>query len=190
MKARSIRVLGSVVSWTLLLSQPAFTQAFDLTSKDASSKVAVGEFFKVGSEGVVSTFAAPEFSNPVFESSDSLYTIDGVHQHATGVQSGSKSAPTGFSLDQNFPNPFNPSTTIRYTVGTPSRISLVLYDLAGRVVRTLVNDETGAGTHAVQWDGRTDNGTVASTGVYVYHLLAAGSDGAVHSDSKKMVLMK
>ncbi len=174
----------------LALSPSVSGQTFDLASTDTGSKVAAGNFFKVNADGFVSTFASPEFSDPISESSDSLYTIEGVGHSATNVGTESGSVPSGFSLDQNFPNPFNPSTTIRFSISTPARISLVLYDLTGRAVRTLVNNDAGAGTHTVQWDGRSENGATVSSGVYVYRLLAAGRDGKVHSDSKKMILMK
>jgi hypothetical protein len=88
--------------------------------------------------------------------------------------------PSGFWLDQNYPNPFNPSTEIRYALPERSMVSLVVYDLLGREVATLVDREQEAGYHSVRWDA---SGVPA--GIYVYRLNAGGS-----SESRKMVVLK
>ena len=96
--------------------------------------------------------------------------------------------PSGFSISQNVPNPFNPSTTIEYTVpdgrGTiPVEISI--YDLRGRRVRRLVDAERSPGTHRVHWDGRDDAGAAVPSGIYLYRIVAGGF-GAV----RKMALWR
>jgi len=73
-------------------------------------------------------------------------------------------------LGQSFPNPFHASTTIEYTVESPSIVRLVVYDVSGRRVRTLVDTPQLAGPRSVQWDGRDDRGRVASTGIYFYRI--------------------
>ena len=84
------------------------------------------------------------------------------------------------------PNPFNPSTTIEFTLGESARVDLAVYDLAGRRVRRLVADERlDAGPHHATWDGRDARGQVVSAGVYLYRLRAGG-----FSDSKRMTLVK
>jgi DNA-binding NtrC family response regulator len=74
----------------------------------------------------------------------------------------------------NYPNPFNPSTTIRYALPEASKVSLVVYNLLGQQVRTLVSGSQSAGYHSVVWDGRDAAGRMAATGVYIYRLQAGG----------------
>jgi len=90
-----------------------------------------------------------------------------------------------FALGQNYPNPFNPSTTISFAVPRAGHVSLKVYDLAGRHVRTLVDGDLPADTHAVVWDGRNTSGRQVSSGAYYYRLNAAG-----HAETKQMVLIK
>ncbi len=80
--------------------------------------------------------------------------------------------PAAFSVDQNAPNPFNPSTTIRYALPAPGNVRLAVYTIAGQLVTELVNEERGAGYHEVVWDGIDRNGRPASSGIYVYRLVS------------------
>jgi hypothetical protein len=87
------------------------------------------------------------------------------------------------------PNPFNPTTTIDYTVASPSRVMLRVFDVAGRVVRTLVDSHVAAGRRTATWDGTTDSGERAASGVYFVRMAATGS-GGTFSRSKKVVMLK
>jgi hypothetical protein len=89
------------------------------------------------------------------------------------------------ALEQNRPNPFNPSTLIRFTTSERARATLAVFDAAGHRVRTLVDQVTPAGRHEVAWDGRDDKGVPQSSGVYFYRLQVGKK-----SEAKKMVLMK
>ncbi len=82
--------------------------------------------------------------------------------------------PLRFALEQNFPNPFNPSTVIRYQLSVASDVTLRVYDILGRTVTTLVNDHEMSGLHSVTWSGVNDQGASVSTGVYFYRLTAGG----------------
>jgi hypothetical protein len=75
-----------------------------------------------------------------------------------------------FALGHNYPNPFNPSTTIRFSVPAAGRAQLAILDLRGRRIATLVDGELAAGTHAVVWDGRDSGGAATASGVYLYRL--------------------
>ncbi len=97
-----------------------------------------------------------------------------------GVEYPNLNVPTVYSLDQNYPNPFNPSTTISYSLTSPSKVKLRVYDLLGEEVATLVDADKAAGVHEV-----TFNGQDLRSGVYLYRLSAAGS-----TISKKMLLIK
>jgi hypothetical protein len=72
------------------------------------------------------------------------------------------------------PNPFNPSAVIRFQMGLPNPVSLRIYDVLGRVVRTLVDDRLPAGKHSLTWDGKNNNGVEIASGVYFYKLSVAG----------------
>jgi hypothetical protein len=104
-----------------------------------------------------------------------LNWFDGITGIGDDGPGGGISVPRTFALEQNYPNPFNPSTTIRYAIpadmaSTPVRLDL--YDLRGRLVRTLIDGEQAAGTHAVHWDGRDGRGAAVGSGVYIYRLRA------------------
>ncbi len=89
------------------------------------------------------------------------------------------------SLSQNYPNPFNPETTISFTTENTENTEVIIYNLKGQKVRTLVNEEFPAGRHSVLWDGRDNKGKPVSTGMYFYKL-ETGAFSAV----KKMILIK
>lgn len=89
------------------------------------------------------------------------------------------------SLAQNVPNPFNPVTTISYSLPAAQDMTLSIYDAQGRLVRTLVSGAGEPGPHEVAWDGRDNNGTAVGTGVYFYRLVSG-----TFAESKKMVLLK
>lgn len=94
-------------------------------------------------------------------------------------------APVSFALNQNFPNPFNPTTTISFSLAAPSAVQLGVYDVGGRLVRTLANGVHDAGAHEIQWDGRNANGAPVSTGVYLYRLTSS-----TETLTRKMILLK
>ncbi len=104
----------------------------------------------------------------------------------TGTDDGSVLANR---LNHARPNPFNPRTTIEYSVSAPGRVTLRVYDLSGRVVRTLVDRDTAAGEHKVVWDGTTDSGHRAASGVYFVRMEAAGHTDAFRA-TRKLVLLK
>ena len=95
--------------------------------------------------------------------------------------------PKAFSLAPNVPNPFNPATTISFAVpeGAGGRISLKVYDIRGRLVRTLTEGGHAPGTYSVFWDGGEETGARASSGVYFYRLTAGD-----FVSTRKMVLLK
>ena len=80
--------------------------------------------------------------------------------------------PSVYELYENYPNPFNPSTTISYSLKDTRQAQLDIFNMLGQRLRTLVNKEQAAGIHTVQWDGRNDDGNKVSSGVYFYRLKA------------------
>lgn len=117
-----------------------------------------------------------------------LYPIQAMAQ-VTAVgdgTSGTPPAPFVNSLGQNRPNPFNPQTTIPFSLASSGRVILRIYDIAGRLVRTLVDRTETAGFHVVRWDGRSDEGASTASGVYFYRIeYPEGGVGA-----KKMILLR
>jgi hypothetical protein len=89
------------------------------------------------------------------------------------------------ALDQNHPNPFNPTTTIHFVLPVREDVTLSIYDANGHLVRTLVNEVQSYGAHEVTWDGRDDKSAVMGSGVYFYRLRAGKL-----TESRKMVLLK
>lgn len=95
------------------------------------------------------------------------------------------SLPYRFELSQNFPNPFNPVTTIEYSLPERSRVSIEVFNVVGQKVRTLVDRMESAGTYTISWDSRNGSGIPVATGVYLYRFQAGE-----HVETKKMILLK
>ena len=95
--------------------------------------------------------------------------------------------PRAFTLEQNFPNPFNPATTITYTVplGSGERVALKVYSLRGQLIRTLVDTQKPAGSYTIFWDGTDETGRPVPSGAYLYRMKAGD-----FSQTRKMVLLK
>ena len=100
----------------------------------------------------------------------------------------SKTQPNVFVLEANYPNPFNPSTTIRYLLPQAAHVDLSIYNVQGQCIQTLVNAYQTGGTYSVQWNGRV-NGTAAASGVYFARLNTEGRQGA-QSQVQRMLLIK
>jgi hypothetical protein len=97
--------------------------------------------------------------------------------------------PTGYDLFQNYPNPFNPSTTVLFDLpgdrGGKQHVTVVIYDMRGRRVRTLIDSDLEPGTHQIHWDGRNDRGEPIASGIYLYQLKAGGE-----TFTRKMTVLK
>jgi len=146
---------------------------------------------------ISSTGEQPELVNQVISLSMrysvlSPYTaflvVETASSGGTLVADGSQQ-PVKFSLEQNYPNPFNPTTTIRYSIPSalsgPQFVTLTIYDILGRRVRTLLAGVKAAGVYEIQWDGKDDAGRVLPSGLYFLRL-CAGGEAAVRS----MMLLK
>jgi hypothetical protein len=96
-----------------------------------------------------------------------------------------QSTPTEFALLQNFPNPFNPETTIQYNLSESADVTLHIYNVVGQVVRTLVSERQAAGRYRVQWSGMDDRSVPVSSGIYFYEIRAGKN-----KDVRKLMLLK
>ncbi|MBT6866878.1 MAG: T9SS type A sorting domain-containing protein, partial [Candidatus Marinimicrobia bacterium] len=101
------------------------------------------------------------------------------------VEGQSSDLPTNFILHQNYPNPFNPSTTIRFSLEKQNIISLQVFDLRGRLIKTLLMAESQPGDHEIQWNGYNDLEEAVSNGVYLYSIRTENE-----IQSRKMILLK
>ena len=120
--------------------------------------------------------------SPAYLFIDDIYVIDPT---TTGIQDTRSGIFSGYDLYQNFPNPFNPSTTINFDLPVTELVKFNIYNNLGQKVRSLTNREFTAGTHQVQWDGHDEFGKEAPAGVY-YYQIQAGSFQATN----KMLLIK
>ncbi|MBC8182392.1 chitobiase/beta-hexosaminidase C-terminal domain-containing protein [candidate division KSB1 bacterium] len=115
---------------------------------------------------------------------------DGVFRvaHPSNIDMYDAVVPTTFALHQNFPNPFNPVTTIRYDVPLHSngiKILLIIYDIRGKHVQTLINTIHTSGSYEIEWDGRDETGREMSSGIYLFRLCAGN-----FIQTKKMILVQ
>jgi hypothetical protein len=103
----------------------------------------------------------------------------------TGVAAEDQGVPQSFALDQNFPNPFNPSTWIRFALPKASHVRLEVYNVLGALVSTIVDQEMEPGYHRVEFSGLDTRGRPLAAGIYIYRLVTPG-----FTEAKKMILLK
>lgn len=116
----------------------------------------------------------------LYSSSTDRLMYDGAPLNLTAVDPIGNNIPGTFSLEQNYPNPFNPATTIKFSVPKTGFITLKIYDMVGREVASLVNNNINAGTYKADFDA-----SMLGSGVYFYKLVGDG-----FTDTKKMILVK
>ena len=104
-----------------------------------------------------------------------------VEQHREGIPL----VPLAFSLEQNFPNPFNSVTSIRYEISEESTVQLEVFNLMGQRVLVLVDAVQEAGSYEIQWDGKNNNGLPMASGIYLYRIRAGE-----FTDMQKMMLVR
>ncbi|MBN2281016.1 MAG: T9SS type A sorting domain-containing protein [Candidatus Marinimicrobia bacterium] len=115
---------------------------------------------------------------------DSYIMYHAVDVNATSIDD--ENVANNFRLEQNYPNPFNPTTQISYQIPAPGKVRLEVYNLLGNKIRTLVNENsTRAGVYNIEWNGLTDDGRSAASGIYIYKLTSE-----VGVKAKKMILQK
>ena len=99
--------------------------------------------------------------------------------------------PVKYYLHQNYPNPFNPNTIIKFDLPARSQVEVSIYDVNGKLVKKLINDQKEAGYHSVKWNGTDAYGRKVSSGIYFYRISAKNlRNGSEFIQTKKMVLLK
>jgi len=132
------------------------------------------------------------------EAADSQFTTPSadswsfITEGVSGLAVPGKQIPEHFVLEQNYPNPFNPSTNIGFRIPRLRRdrsdggfVSLAIYDVNGREIKTLISKQLATGSYTVQWNGRNGAGQAVASGVYLYRLQAGG-----FVQTKKLILLK
>jgi len=104
---------------------------------------------------------------------------------ATVLSIDEEAIPEVFALHQNYPNPFNPTTQIKYDLPEDAMVSITIYDIMGRSIKSLVNSNQSAGYRSIQWDATNNLGEPVSAGMYIYTIQAGE-----FRQTKKMVLLK
>lgn len=112
---------------------------------------------------------------------DEIFTMDIL----TRVESNTHNVPLEYDLNQNFPNPFNPETTIRYQLPKPGRVKLVVFDMRGSRVCVLVDEEAEAGYYEVIWNGNDEQNRPVASGIYILMIQAAE-----FVQQRKMILLR
>lgn len=128
----------------------------------------------------------------VIETKTGIYpnTIYKTYIYSTGVTTSALdetyfTPTTGYQLKQNFPNPFNPSTTIRYSLSVPEKVSIKIYDVSAQLVKEINKEHNQAGEFEVNWEGKNEVDQKVSSGVYFYQLSVGN-----YNEAKKMILLK
>ena len=103
----------------------------------------------------------------------------------TSVKYSKDNNPTEFGISQNYPNPFNPSTTINYQLAVSENVTIKIFDITGKLVRTLLNQRNSVGYHSITWNGNNDDGKSVSSGTYLYQIRIANS-----VQTKRMLFLK
>jgi len=119
---------------------------------------------------------------------DAIVRIDFIPDTTTvsvGPPGNRPTPPDPLHLFQNWPNPFSPGTQIAFDLPVAGRAELLIFDVSGRLVRTLVDEKRPAGLQSVRWDGRDETGRAVASGVYFYSLTAPGVD-----ENRRMILVK
>ncbi len=170
---------------------------------NSGSLIAVGSFIGSASVSSYTQFTAPiEYGTAdvpdsayieifITSSTDTLhigstFKIDDLSfGPVTNVNGSISAGPVDFRLSQNYPNPFNPTTIINYQMPATGMIRLEVYDILGRTLATLVNEEKNAGQHKA-----TFNGSSFTSGIYFYRINVITRDGKSYSQTNKMILTK
>jgi len=189
---RSLAFVPADGGWNLVVSNPDGIIGCDLTlllPEGAQREFSGDGAIEHAMEGLTAlvSIARTEFTNPVLLHVSGTTSPPRIVNVALneGMIPVALNGPAVFSLSQNVPNPFNPTTTIRFGLPEAGHVTLAVYDVAGRLVGNLAASHFEAGQHEVVWDGRDATGREVASGVYVYRLTA--KQGVV---TRRMVLLR
>ncbi|HTO93524.1 MAG TPA: S8 family serine peptidase, partial [Bacteroidota bacterium] len=191
--------LGSVVSYPLLHLNPGTPNYIQLLGAGANltggtdyqvvlSIANPAETLLFRTENVTTGTRSSTFNGATWAAATSNYRIRAIVTTSSGLSAigpDESGTPVQFALGKNYPNPFNPSTRINYSIGERGLVTLEIFDILGRQVRTLVNEVEAAGSYQIVWDGKTAESKPVGSGVYFYRLRSGNL-----SKTERMVLLK
>lgn len=183
---RFTAVEGDMVSIEMIAVAPQLTPSIRLFAP--SGKMIASDVD--ANFALIPNIVIPSGGQYVIIASDDLGDETGAYflvllRSVTDVNENGNTVPTDFSVEQNHPNPFNPQTTIGYSLPRSAAVTIDIYNLLGERIRALVSQTMPPGKHGVVWDGRDDDGGEVSSGVYFYRLRADD-----FSATKKMLLLR
>ncbi|MCF7810325.1 T9SS type A sorting domain-containing protein [bacterium] len=135
-------------------------------------------------DGLVVHHLDQETEYPLDEISKITYNPDAPPEHVA-EPTNFESIPETFILHDAYPNPFNPSTTISYQLEDAGMVSLTVFDINGRLIKSLVSERQTSGAYTVEWKGNNNSGQTVTAGLYFYHLSVDNG-----SQTRKMLLLK
>jgi hypothetical protein len=167
----------------------------DNTDADLAGYCVYADSFETGHPDSITTVAESEYDGiaALIERGYHFFRVTAVDRHGNESAYSSPVIPTGVdaltplasSLEQNIPNPFNPTTKIAFSMGKQGHVSLRIYDTAGRLIDVLVDADVHAGNHTVEWHGRDRMNRGVASGVYFYRL-----ETKDFVETKKMILLR
>ncbi|MCG6960698.1 T9SS type A sorting domain-containing protein, partial [bacterium BMS3Abin03] len=180
------KVSGNVVNLSWSTATETNNLGFEIQRKTSDQFITVGFVDGHGTSTEIHNYS---YTDSKVESGKYYYRLkqidlDGTYEYSKVVEA-EVLKPVKFALDQNYPNPFNPTTMINVNLATDSRVKLVVFDILGQEVATLLNGNLTAGLHQIEF-----NASNLNSGVYFYRVDAAGVDGTNFSSVKKMILTK
>lgn len=156
---------GDVVNYQFLLFASANDTLFNINTSDTSATLITGDLAEVIARGgIIPTFWKVIAGDGDFATSSAPRML---YFRNTTVDIAEANIPDSYMLYQNYPNPFNPSTQIRYDLPEATQVSLTIYDITGKVVNQIESGLKSAGSYTVQWNGVSETGHMASTGLYL-----------------------
>ena len=188
---------GGAAAFLVAGLEPAYTPDGNYIGLVVGDEICViaasgGDVQQLTDEGGERPTWCPDGTAVAFNRGGQIWALDvdeddnGIPDYNTLTAVGEDRQPARFALYPNVPNPFNPTTMIRYDLLLASRVSLRVYDVSGRLVRVLRDGNTeSAGQHEAKWDGRDGTGRVAPSGVYFYRLETGN-----YAETRKMVMLK
>lgn len=148
--------------------------------------IAFSEITKVNYQVILKTdYSVYDFQEKTFKPAISSLSNSGTYLHFNLSNNVEPVLPTKLELHANYPNPFNPETTISFDLPKDSKVRLEVYNIKGQKVKTLTNEKLNAGNHRVVWNGRNANNKQVASGIYFYRLITDKK-----KLTKKMILMK